>query len=98
MKKIKVLEEKQIYLTGTIESAISTLHSYKEEGWENIEITKTCYEYDPNEYPVCIISKYRPETDKEYEKRMEAEDITKEAQKERDLKEYERLKKKFENS
>lgn len=97
MNKIKVLEEQEIDLAGTIESAISTPQSYKEKGWERIEITKTAYPYDRSEYVVCIISKYRSETDDEYETRIEAENITKEAQKKQDLKEYERLKKKFEN-
>lgn len=95
MNKIKVLEEQEIDLAGSLESAISTLQTYKEEGWESIEITKTSYPYDQSEYPVCIISKYRPETDKEYKKRIKDKNLTQEAQKKKDLKEYERLKKKF---
>ena len=64
-------------------------------GWEGIEMGSDQWSYD-HEFP--YLYKHRPETDKEYEKRMkllEKEKAEKLKAKERRRKEYEKLKKEF---
>lgn len=95
--RIQVKETQRAYLEfeGPFPFIISQLQSALDEGWEGIEM-----EYDQwsQEYEVPYLYKHRPETDKEYEKRMK-ELEKKKAEvlkaKERRRKEYERLKKEF---
>jgi len=94
--RIQVKETKRVYweFEGSLVDIISQLQSALDEGWEGIDI-----EYD---YGSCheeyYLYKHRPETDKEYEKRMkllEKEKAEKLKAKERRRKEYEKLKKEF---
>lgn len=78
---------------GKLEYLIAMLQDWEKEGeWEGIEID---YYDDEISYQLY---KHRPETDKEYEKRMkllEKEKAEKLKAKERRRKEYEKLKKEF---
>lgn len=78
---------------GTLENIIAMLQDWKEEGkWEGIDLG-----YYDDEL-LYHLYRHRPETDKEYEKRMkllEKEKAEKLKAKERRRKEYEKLKKEF---
>jgi hypothetical protein len=93
------VQETQRYLgdlEGPLDGLIRELQSLSDEGWEGIVM-----EYDQwsQDHPDPYLYRHRPETDKEYEKRMKelgkkkAEEIK---AKERRRKEYEKLKKEFE--
>jgi hypothetical protein len=71
---------------GKLEDIIEMLQDWeKEGGWEGIEI------YDYND---CQLYKHREETDAEVERRTKAEEYDKE----RRRKEYEKLRKEFEDT
>lgn len=101
--RIQVKETEKYYgdFEGSLESIISQLQSELDEGWEGIE-TKYERDYgDCHDHEVFYLYKHRPETDKEYEKRMkllEKEKAEKLKAKERRRKEYEKLKKEFEDT
>ena len=82
---------------GKLESIIEMLQDWKEEGeWEGIEI-----EYDYENGNSYQLYKHCEETDKEYDKRMrllEKEKSEKIKAKERRRKEYEKLRKEFEDT
>ena len=95
--RIQVKETKRVYweLEGSLVDIISQLQSALDEGWEGIELE--CDQWS-QEHEVPYLYKHRPETDKEYEKRMkllEKEKAEKLKAKERRRKEYEKLKKEF---
>lgn len=98
--RIQVKETEKYYgdFEGSLESIISQLQSELDKGWEGIE-TKYERDYgDCHDHEVFYLYKHRPETDKEYEKRMkllEKEKAEKLKAKERRRKEYEKLKKEF---
>jgi hypothetical protein len=98
--RIQVKETEKYYgdFEGSLESIISQLQSELDAGWEGIE-TKYERDYgDCHDHEVYYLYKHRPETDKEYEKRMkllEKEKSEKLKAKERRRKEYEKLKKEF---
>ena len=101
--RIQVKETEKYYgdFEGSLESIISQLQSELDEGWEGIE-TKYERDYgDCHDHEVPYLYKHRPETDKEYEKRMkllEKEKAEKLKAKERRRKEYEKLRKEFEDT
>jgi hypothetical protein len=101
--RIQVKETEKYYgdFEGSLESIISSLQSELDAGWEGIE-TKYERDYgDCHDHEVPYLYKHRPETDKEYEKRMkllEKEKAEKLKAKERRRKEYEKLKKEFEDT
>ena len=88
---------------GSLEDTIKTLQRYNEkyiaEGWRRINIEKDHY----NDYVEFCMYGERLENDQEYKNRIEAEQKAAERQKKLEekiaideLKEYKRLKKKFE--
>lgn len=98
-KLIQVKETKQYWggFEGSLEGVISRLQSELDDGWEGIEVQYSSYEG----YEEYYLYKHRPETDKEYEKRMKELEKKKAAElkaKERRRKEYEKLKKEFEGN
>ena len=100
--RIQVQETQRYWgdLDGPLDGLIRELQSLLDEGWEGIEIE---YEWDYGDchsHKVPYLYKHRPETDKEYEKRMKELEKQKEEKlkaKERRRKEYEKLKKEFES-
>lgn len=58
-------------------------------------IDMMAYEYDSSEYPKLFMTWQRPETDAEMAERVLQDALCKKRQEERDLKEFERLSKKF---
>ena len=92
MERLKIKEQKQVDLEGDIEDVIDLLRELKNEDWEYISYE---YEYEESEYDSYVF-KTRLETDEEFEKRKEQDKILKQKKKERDLKEYLRLKNIFE--
>ena len=96
IKRIKVKETQRVYweFEGSLVDIISQLQSALDAGWEGIDI-----EYDYGDgYQEYYLYKHRPETDKEYAKRMKEREKKKAAElkaKERRRKEYEKLKKEF---
>ena len=101
--RIQVKETEKYYgdFEGSLESIIYQLQSELDAGWEGIE-TKYERDYgDCHDHEVPYLYKHRPETDKEYEKRMkllEKEKADKLKAKERRRKEYEKLRKEFEDT
>jgi transposase len=100
INKIKVKETSKYYgdFEGSLESIISQLQSELDEGWEGIETEYERDYGDCHDHEVYYLYKHRPETDKEYDKRMkllEKEKTEKLKAKERRRKEYEKLKKEF---
>ena len=97
--RIQFKETKQYWgsFEGSLVDVISRLQSKLDDGWEGIEV-----QYSPYEgYEEYYLYKHRPETDKEYEKRMKLLEKLKENDlkaKERRRKEYEKLKKEFEGN
>ena len=98
--RIQVRETKSIdsySFDGNLEDIIEMLQDWKNEGgWEGIEI-----EYDYENGNSYQLYKHCEETDKEYDKRMrllEKEKSEKIKAKERRRKEYEKLKKEFEDT
>ena len=99
--RIQVKETQRYWkdFEGSLESIISSLQSDLDEGWEGIEME---YERDyGDDHEVHYLYKHRPETDKEYAKRMKELEKKKEKEltvKDRRRKEYEKLKKEFEDT
>ena len=98
--RIQVKETEKYYgdFDGSLESIISQLQSELDAGWEGIETEYERDYGDCHDHEVFYLYKHRPETDKEYEKRMkllEKEKAEKLKAKERRRKEYEKLKKEF---
>ena len=98
--RIQVRETKSIdsySFDGNLEDIIEMLQDWKNEGyWEGIEI-----EYDYENGNSYQLYKHCEETDKEYDKRMrllEKEKSEKIKAKERRRKEYEKLRKEFEDT
>ena len=101
--RIQVKETEKYYgdFEGSLESIISSLQSELDAGWEGIETEYERDYGDCHDHEVSYLYKHRPETDKEYEKRMkllEKEKAEKLKAKERRRKEYEKLKKEFEDT
>ena len=96
--RIQVKETEQYWgeFEGSLVNIIADLQSKLDEGWVGIDIE---YHGDYRHYnKVPYLYKYRPETDKEYAKRMKELKKKKEEElraKERRRKEYEKLKKEF---
>jgi hypothetical protein len=98
MKRLEIQETQYIDLEMSIDNAISELNNLKDQGWEGIG-----YDYDNDGSYEMIVYRTRLETDAEFEKRKkildkenEKQKILKQKRKERDLKEYLRLKNMFE--
>ena len=98
--RIQVRETKSIdsySFDGNLEDIIEMLQDWKNEGnWEGVEI-----EYDYENGNSYQLYKHCEETDKEYDKRMrllEKEKSEKIKAKERRRKEYEKLRKEFEDT
>ena len=98
--RIQVRETKSIdsySFDGNLEDIIEMLQDWKNEGgWEGIEI-----EYDYENGNSYQLYKHCEETDKEYDRRMrllEKEKSEKIKAKERRRKEYEKLRKEFEDT
>ena len=96
-ERIQVKETKRYWgdFEGSLESIISDLQSALNNGWEGIDME---VEQWSQEHEVPYLYKHRPETDKEYAKRMKLLEKLKENDikaKERRRKEYEKLKKEF---
>ena len=99
-ERIQVKETKRYWgdFEGSLESIISDLQSALNNGWEGIDME---VEQWSQEHEVPYLYKHRPETDKEYAKRMKLLEKLKENDlkaKERRRKEYEKLKKEFEGN
>jgi hypothetical protein len=86
-KKVKDREYYWGSFYGAIDKIISDLQKCKEEGWEGID-----YEYDYDNQKEYYLYKERLETDEEYNLRMSEEKSWKEYRR----KQYEQLKKEFE--
>ncbi len=79
------------YATRDLGNFIKNLQELHSEGWETVEIDKENYEYDSNDYYFLKVSKTRPESDAEYNKRISQEDEWRECRRQT----YEQLKKEF---
>ena len=98
--RIQVKETKRYWgdFEGSLVNLIADLQSKLDEGWEGIDME---VEQWSQEHGVPYLYKHRPETDKEYAKRMKELEKKKEKElkaKERRRKEYEKLKKEFEDT
>ena len=94
--RIQVKETQQYWggFEGSLVDIISKLQSALDEGWEGIDMQYEGYDG----YQEYYLYKHRPETDKEYAKRMKQLEKKKAEElkaKERRRKEYEKLKKEF---
>ena len=87
-KKVKDKEYCWFDFYGKIDNIISYLQESKEKGWEGID-----YECDYDNTKQYYLYKTRLETDEEYNLRMSEEQSWKEYRR----KQYEQLKKEFEN-
>ena len=99
-KRIQVKETTEYWgeFEGSLVHIITDLQSKLDEGWEGIEMEYERDYGDCHAHKVPYLYKHRPETDKEYEKRMKQLEKQKEEElkaKERRRKEYEKLKKEF---
>lgn len=99
-KRIQVKETKKYWedFEGSLESIIFVLQSELDEGWEGMTVEYERDYYECEDHKVYYLYRHRPETDKEYEKRMKELEKEKEEElkaKERRRKEYEKLKKEF---
>lgn len=92
-KRITIHEEEEIDISGDIESIISELSEYLNDGWTGLQAGIDYEPYDGTPYPHIYLTRSRPETDEEYEKRIKLEQKKKDVVKERELKELKRLKK-----
>ena len=98
--RIQVKETERYWgdFEGSLESIIFSLQSELDDGWEGMIVE---YERDYGEcddHKVYYLYRHRPETDKEYAKRMKEREKKKAEKlkaKERRRKEYEKLKKEF---
>ena len=102
-KRIQVKETEEYWgdFEGSLESIIASLQNELDKGWEGIENQRKHYE----DYSSPYLYKHREENDKEYAKRMkelekenQVKDAAKIVSKEQRRKEYERLKKEFEDT
>ena len=75
------------YETHDISDFIKILQDCQAEGWKTVELDKENYE----DYYYLNVSKKRPETDAEYNKRISQEDEWREGRR----RDYEQLKKEF---
>jgi hypothetical protein len=96
--KIQVKETEWYWwnLEGPLVNTIADLQSKLDEGWSGIGTEDEGFGGGPEYY----LYKYRPETDKEYAKRMKGLEKKKEQElkaKERRRKQYEKLRKEFGN-
>jgi flagellar motility protein MotE (MotC chaperone) len=95
--QVKVTERYWGDFEGSLKDIIASLKKLEDDGWEGIE--SDCEPYE--DYTAFYLYKHRPETDKEYNKRMKELEKEKERKvkaKEKRRQEYERLKKEFENA
>ena len=99
INKVKIKETSGIELyhfEGSLENIIAMLQDFKNEGkWEGIELDEY---YESCSYQLY---KYREETDYEYEMRMkeiEKKNLQKVKEKENRRKQYEKLRKEFEDT
>jgi len=97
IKRIQIKETTRVdayNFEGKLEHIISELQNWmNEDKWEGIEV-----EYDYDDYQEYYLYKHRPETDKEYAKRMKELEKKKAEElkaKERRRKQYEKLKEEF---
>ena len=102
-KRIQVKETKKYWedFEGSLESIIFVLQSELDDGWEGIETEYERDYYECHDHKVYYLYRHRPETDKEYAKRMKEREKKKAEElkaKERRRKEYEKLKKEFEDT
>jgi hypothetical protein len=90
IKRIQVKETQKYYgdFDGTLEDIISSLQAELDAGWAGLES-----EYDYDNQKEYYLYKERLETDEEYNLRMSEEQSWKEHRR----KQYEQLKKEFEN-
>ena len=98
--RIQVKETERYWgdFEGSLESIISTLQSELDDGWEGMTVEYERDYYEGDDYKVYYLYRHRPETDKEYAKRMKEREKKKAEKlkaKERRRKEYEKLKKEF---
>jgi hypothetical protein len=94
MTKKQIRETKTIYfsdLEGTFEEVMTKLQNWKNEGWEGLECD---YNYESTVYELY---KHRLETDEEYNHRMSNEKLMKERAEAQRRKQYEQLKREFDN-
>jgi len=94
MTKKLVTRYQWIDLEDNIGEVINKLQKALEEGWEAVEHSTGDSAWDPNESNYLI--KQELETNEEYIERTNKEKCQAEIQAEGDRREYERLKKKFE--
>jgi hypothetical protein len=102
-KRIQVKETERYYrdFEGTLTEIITSLQNAIDDGWEGIENEYELYE----DYSTPYLYKHREENDKEYEKRLkqldkekQVKDVAKIVSKEHRRKEYEKLRKEFEDT
>lgn len=95
IKRIEVKEEHRVldglYVKVEIGEFISKLQQLQNQGWKYVETDKY-YDYSDDYYEVNV-TKMRPENDEEYNKRVEQQKHYEDIQR----RQYEDLKKKFEN-
>lgn len=102
MKKIVITDTlDDVFIDGSIESAISELEELKEkysDKYDRLFLETETYQipYDDWSYAKVVLYGEREETDSEFEKRIEKDKKYKERQKEADKKELARLKKLYE--
>jgi hypothetical protein len=98
LHQVKETQRAYLELEGSLVDIISQLQSALDEGWEGIETEYERDYGDCHDHEVPYLYKHRPETDKEYAKRMKELEKKKAEElkaKERRRKEYEKLKKEF---
>jgi hypothetical protein len=102
MKKIIITDTlDDVFIDGSIESAIAELEELKEkysDKYDRLFLETETYQipYDDWSYAKVVLYGEREETDSEFEKRIEKDKKYKERQKEADKKELARLKKLYE--
>ena len=102
MKKIIITDTlDDVFIDGSIESAIAELEELKEtysDKYDRLFLETETYQipYDDWSYAKVVLYGEREETDSELEKRIEKDKKYKERQKEADKKELARLKKLYE--
>ena len=102
MKKIVITDTlDDVFIDGSIESAIAELEELKEtysDKYDRLFLETETYQipYDDWSYAKVVLYGEREETDSELEKRIEKDKKYKERQKEADKKELARLKKLYE--
>jgi len=89
-----IYEERQIDKYQSLENVIADLQKALEEGFTSFDVEVSGNEYDGH-CADMIVSRRRPETEQEREERELMEAKKAEQQRAREIKEYERLKAKF---